>query len=129
MGRPRVGTIRPMNPTGSPSTRSGPVPARTGDDWATAAADQIERVVDTVRSKTADPLQRLARVIVYGLLVALVGMTVAVLVLIALIRGLVILLDLVWQPEVWVVYLALGGIFSLTGLLLWRKRTRPSPKA
>ena len=117
-----------MDATGSASTRSVAVPARTGDDWATATADQIERVVDTVRSKTADPLQRVARVMVYGLLAALVGVTLAVLVLIAVVRGLVILLDLVWQPEVWVVYLVLGGIFSAVGLLLWRKRTRKTEK-
>lgn len=117
-----------MSTTGSAPTRPGTVPARAGDDWATATADQIERVVDRVRSKTADPLQRLARVVVYGLLAAVVGAALLILVLIALVRGLVILLDLVWEPEVWVVYLALGGIFLAAGLFLWRKRSRKTTK-
>ena len=118
-----------MDPTGSVSSRSAPSPARPGDDWATTTADTIERVIDRVRSKTADPLQRAAKLVVYGLLTGLVSVTIVVLVLIALVRGLVILLDLVWEPEVWVVYLVLGGIFSVAGLFLWRKANRPSEKA
>jgi len=123
-----VGTIPPMSTIGSAPTRTGPVPARTGEDWATATADQIERAVDRVRSKTADPLQRLARAIVYGLLAAVVGVALVVLVLIALVRLLVILLGLVWEPEVWVVYLVLGGIFLAAGLFLWRQRSRKTIK-
>jgi hypothetical protein len=118
-----------MNPTGSVSPTSAPSPARAGEDWASATADTIERVVDSVREKTAEPLQRVARTVVYGLLVALVAITIAVLVLIAVVRGLVILVGLIWEPEVWVVYLALGGIFSVAGLFLWRKANRPSAKA
>lgn len=117
-----------MSTTGSTSTRSGAVPARTGEDWVSATTDQIERVVDSVRSKTVDPLQRLARLVVYGLLAAIVGTAIVVLVLVALVRGLVILLDLVWEPEVWVVYLVLGGIFLAAGLFMWRKRNRKTTK-
>ena len=118
-----------MNPTGSVAPTAAPSPARPGDDWATTTADTIERVVDNVRSKTAEPLQKVARKVVYGLLAALVSITIAVLILIAVVRGLVILLGLVWEPEVWVVYLVLGGIFSVAGLFLWRKANRPIAKA
>ncbi len=115
-----------MSPTGSHSSASAPAPARIGEDWAAATADTIERVVENVRSKTADPLQRVARLVVYGLLAAIVGVLMRVLILIAVVRGLVILLVLAWEPEVWVVYLVLGGIFSVAGLFLWKRANRPT---
>ena len=96
-----------------------------GEDWAAATADAIERAVQSVRAKTADPLERVVRLVVYGLLAGIVGIAVAVLLTVAAFRGLVELLDLVWQPEVWLAYVILGGIFVIVGLLVW---TRRSPK-
>ena len=110
------------------TARPTTTPASRGDDWATTTADTIERVIGSVRSKTADPLDKLARGVVYGLLAAFLGFAVLVLTLIMVVRGLVIALDLVWQPEVWPVYLVLGGIFVLAGLFLWRKRTAKTVK-
>ncbi len=103
--------------------RAGPGP---GEDWAATTADAIERAVSSVRAKTADPLERIVRLLVYGLLAAVVGVAAAVLAIAGLVRGLVVLLDLVWEPEVWVVDLALGGIFVVAGLFTWRKRTQKS---
>ena len=96
-----------------------------GEDWAAATADAIERAVQSVRAKTADPLERVVRLVVYGLLAGIVGIATAVLLAVAAFRGLVELLDLVWQPEVWLAYVILGGIFVIVGLLVW---TRRSPK-
>jgi tetrahydromethanopterin S-methyltransferase subunit F len=99
------------------------------EDWAAGAADAIERAVQSVRAKTADPLERVVRLVVYGLLAGIVGIAIGVLLAIAAFRGLVELLDLVWQPEVWLAYLILGGIFVSAGLLVWTRRTAKSEKS
>jgi len=105
-----------------------PKPASTGEDWAAATADAIERAVQSVRAKTADPLERVVRLVVYGLLAGIVGLAIAVLLAVAALRGLVVLIDLVWRPEVWLAYLILGGIFVVAGLLVWRRRTAKNEK-
>jgi hypothetical protein len=103
-------------------------PASTGEDWAAATADAIERAVQSVRTKTADPLERVVRLVVFGLVAAIVGLAIAVLLAVAVLRGLVVLIDVVWQPEVWLAYLILGGIFVGAGLLVWRRRTPKTEK-
>jgi hypothetical protein len=102
--------------------------ASTGEDWAASTADAIERAVQSVRAKTADPLERVVRLVVYGLLAGIVGVAIAVLLAIALVRGLVELIDVVWQREVWLAHLIVGGIFVLAGLLVWRRRTAKNEK-
>ena len=92
--------------------------AGTGGDWAAQTADTIERVVGGVRGKTSEPVERIARVVVYGLLAAFLGIAALVLLAIALVR----FAD-VWIPgEVWSAHAVVGGIFTLVGLFLWRKR-------
>jgi hypothetical protein len=92
--------------------------AGTGGDWAAQTADTIERVVGGVRGKTSEPVERIARVVVYGLLAAFLGIAALVLLAVALVR----FAD-VWIPgEVWSAHAAVGGIFTLIGLFLWRKR-------
>jgi hypothetical protein len=92
--------------------------AGTGGDWAAQTADTIERVVGGVRGKTSEPIERIARLVVYGLVAAVLGVTA----LILLVVGLVRLADAYLPGEVWIPYLVVGGIFTLAGLLLWRKR-------
>jgi hypothetical protein len=112
-----------MSQIGSVSSRQATPATTSGDDWATTTADTIERLVDSVRSKTAEPAERVARFVVYGTLATIVGVAAGVLATVALFRGIVVLLDVVWQPEVWLAYLILGGMFLLAGMFLWRKRT------
>jgi hypothetical protein len=107
-----------------PGTARGPAvsPARrssTGDDWAATAADGIERVVGSVKSKTTEPLDKLARALVYGLVGAIVGVAVAVMGAVALVR----LVDILVPGDVWAAHLIVGGIFTVVGLFLWRKRS------
>lgn len=97
-----------------------PRPAATGD-WTVQAADTIERVVVSVRDKTAVPLTTVARALVYGLLAAVVGTTALVL----LITGLIRALDTVLPRGVWLPDLILGTLFTLVGFVLWRKRKPP----
>jgi hypothetical protein len=92
-----------------------------GDDWAVQTADTIERYVGTVRSKTTEPVERIARILVYGLVAAIVGIAALALLMILVIR----VLDIAIPGAVWSAYFVAGGIFTLTGLLLWRKRSAP----
>lgn len=122
-----------MAATGTPPPRPGaegsrlrageqfppPATAPPSPDWAAQTADTIERLVASVRAKTADPLERVARTLVYGLVAAIVGLAALVLGAVALVR----VLDVVLPGDVWSAHAVSGGIFVLVGLLLWRKRT------
>lgn len=111
-----------MSETGSISSRPSGTPRRdelVGEDWPSQTADTIERVVGTIRSKTAEPVERVARIIVYGLVAAVLGVTALVLATIALVR----VIDVLVPGEVWSAHLILGAVFTLVGLLLWSKRS------
>lgn len=88
-------------------------------DWAAETADRIDSLVGKVRSKTTVPLERLTRVVVYGLLCTVLGVVALVLLIIATVRA----LDEAIPGEVWPAHLLLGGIFLGVGLFFWRKRT------
>ena len=95
------------------------------DDWTVQAADTIERVVVGIRDKTAVPLTTVARALVYGLLAAVMGLSVLILVIIGSVRA---LNAYVTQGEVWASYLLIGGIFTLGGALTLRKATSAATK-
>ena len=90
------------------------VPARANDDWAVQTADTIERLVESVRSNTSDRLVSAARLVVFGLLAAILGTVAIVLGINALVRFMVS-----YVGSAWATYLILGGIFTALGLLLW----------
>jgi hypothetical protein len=111
-----------MAATGSTSIENArpasPAPA-SSDDWVVQTADTIERVVGTVRSKTTEPLERIGRLIVYGIVAAFVGLTALVLLAITAVR----VLDIAIPGDVWSAHAIVGGIFVLVGLFLWGKRS------
>ena len=96
-----------------------PTAGTTSPDWTVQVADTIESVVGSVRAKTAVPLETIARALVYGILLAVMGSAALILSTIVLVRV------LSYWLEVWAVDLILGAIFTLLGLFLWRKR-RPN---
>ncbi len=96
--------------------------AQEGTDWTTDLLDRLDRYIELVRSNTTDRVVRLARVLVYGLIAAIVGSMAAVLALITLIR----VLDVILPREVWLPYVVLGAIFLGAGMFLWAKRTAPA---
>ena len=106
---------------GSRSLTNPPAKPMLGEDWPTQAADTIERVVGTIRSKTTAPVEHIVQAVVYGLVAAVLGIAALVLATIAVVR----VLDVVLPGEVWLVYLILGVIFTAAGLALWSKRTSP----
>ena len=93
-----------------------------GEDWPAQAADTIERVVGSIRSKTTEPIEGIARVVVYGLLAAVLGVAALVILTIGAVR----FVDAYLPGEVWSAHLLIGILFSLGGLLLWSKRTAPA---
>jgi hypothetical protein len=104
--------------------RSSP-PARAEADWASQTADRIERVVGSFRGKTTEPVERVARLLVFGLLAAFLGIAAVVMLAILVVR----VLDIAIPGEVWSAHVTAGGIFSLAGLFFWRKRSRKSVPA
>ena len=96
--------------------------AQEGTDWTTDLLDRLDHYIDLVRSNTTDRVARIARLLVFGLIAAIVGSMAAVLGLIALIR----VLDVVLPRQVWLPYVLLGAIFLAAGLFLWAKRTAPT---
>ena len=96
----------------------------TDPNWAPELADTVERVVGTVRQKTTDNVVKAARIIVFGLLGALLGITAMILLVIIFTRALQALLDFAVTPAraVYISYFIVGGICCLFGALLMRKR-------
>ena len=88
-------------------------------DWAADTADRIDHVVAVIRSKTSDRLVGVARMVVYGVLAAVMGIMALILLLVAAIR----FLDAYIPRGVWIPYVGLGAIFVVAGLFLWSKRT------
>lgn len=101
-----------------------PEPATSAQhDWPAEISTKIEGLVDGIRNKTTVPAIRLARAVVFGLVVAVMAVVALVLLTIALVRLIDVYLPL--HPEarrVWVAYLGLGAIFLLVGAFLWSKR-------
>ena len=109
---PSSGPRRP-DPAGAPAATATP-------EWAVGALDRLDGVIAKVRSATTERLVKVARLVVYGLLAAIMGATALVLVVIAAVRA----LDRLIPGPVWSVYLPLGAIFSAAGAFLWSKKTQ-----
>ena len=99
---------------------AGPVEPSSRTDWPAVAADRVESVVGSIRDKTVRPLTVAVRGVVYGLLVAVLGSAVIVLLAIAAVR----FVDVYLPSGVWAADLLVGMFFTLAGLLLWTKRRK-----
>ena len=102
---------------------SSPMPGNpfTDPNWAADLADTVERAVASVRKKSTQPLVKVTRGVVYGLLAAILGIAAIVLAIVMAIRALQELLDLakISRPvAVYLSYLVVGGILSLLGLFV-----------
>jgi hypothetical protein len=98
-------------------------PTAAREDWAVQAADTIERVVTGIGDKTTRPLTAIAAAVVFGIVAAVAGLALVLLVAVAISRALISYLPI--EPHaraVWVSHASLGGIFTLFGLFVWRKR-------
>jgi hypothetical protein len=91
----------------------------TKPDWGLQATDTFVGLIDTVKTKTTGPLLKAVRALVYGLVIAVVGVVALIFTVIGLIR----LINSYLPGDVWAAHLLLGGVFTLAGLVLWAKRT------
>src|SRR5215210_6379758 len=98
--------------------------AQEGADWTKDLLDRLDHYIDVVRSNTTDRLVKAARLLVFGLITAILGTMAGIIALIALIR----VLDIVLPREVWLPYIVLGAIFLIVGLFAWSKKTAPAAK-
>jgi uncharacterized membrane protein len=96
----------------------------TDPNWATETTDKIVSVIDTVRAQTTQKVIYAARGAVFGVIAALLGTLIVVIALVGLMRGIQSLLELAvgWDRAVYLSYFIVGGILSLLGLVLFRKR-------
>lgn len=96
------------------------MPEPTGQDWTVSAADTVERVVGAVRDKATVPITTVARVLVFGLLAAVLGLAALVFLTVGLVRAVDVYTG---EGRVWIAHGGVGGIFTLAGLFLLRKAT------
>ena len=110
----------------TPTVTPNPVPPRPANgapwgqdegDWATHIADTIDQYVGLVRDKATRPAILAARGLVFGVILAILGVTAIVLLWIALTTGITAL-----TGEAWITDLILGGIFVVVGAFLMSKR-------
>lgn len=96
----------------------------TDENWASEVTQQITSLVGSVRDNTTNNAIKAVRAVVWGILIAVLGITALVLALIFLTRGLQALLALAvsWDRAVYLSYLLLGGIFIVVALLFFRRR-------
>lgn len=94
-------------------------------DWVVSATDMIEGVVDKIRDGAVVKLTTIARAIVYGLLMAIIGTAALVIFAIVFVRFLDIYLDYIPNvPEnVWFAEFIAGLLFVAAGAFAWSKRT------
>ena len=99
----------------------------TDSRWAANSVESIDRIIASVRRYTTRPLVVVARGLVFGVLAMAAGLLVITFLIIGGTRGLVSLGD-VWLAHgtaVWLSYVVLGLVFTITGALLMRRRRPP----
>jgi hypothetical protein len=95
-----------------------PAPLRK-DDWITQLLDLLDQGIEFVRSKTTEPLAKVARYVVYLVLFAVVGLTLLTLVLILAVRGVAYI-----PGPMWTGYAGISVISLVLGTFFWRKAVR-----
>ena len=91
-----------------------------GDALSARALDTIDTVVATVNDRAVRPAIVAARSIVFGIIIAVIGITVVVMFCIGFIR-----LTTIAGHRIWASYIVLGLIFSAVGAVLYTRRGLP----
>jgi hypothetical protein len=90
------------------------------DALSERALETIDTVVATVNDRAVRPAIVAARGIVFGIVIAVVGVTVVVLFCVGFIR-----LTTIAGHRIWASYIVLGLIFSVVGAILYSRRGVP----
>lgn len=101
------------------------------DDWPAQATEAIVKVVGTAHDKITGPIQTAAKIIVYGLLAAILGVTAFVLFVILALRLVNNYLpeSVFGENHMWAAHLLVGIFFASSGLVLLRMAKRPAVDA
>ena len=91
-----------------------------GDALSARALDTIDTVVATVNDRAVRPAIVAARSVVFGIIIAVVGITVVIMFCIGFIR-----LTTIAGHRIWASYIVLGLIFSAVGAVLYARRGLP----
>jgi hypothetical protein len=101
------------------------------DGWVGTVTDKIVTTVDTVRAKTTVPIEKVGRIVIWGLLIATAGVGLLIALLIGALR---VVYELVGNipgisgrpgRSVWIIDVLFGVVLILVGLLFVRKGTDP----
>ena len=90
------------------------------DVLSNRALDTVDTVVATVNDRAIRPAIVAARGIVFGIIIAVTGITVVVLFCIGFIR-----LTTIAGHRIWASYIVLGLLFSAAGAILYSRRGVP----
>ena len=91
-----------------------------GNALSARALDTIDTVVATVNDRAVRPAIVAARSIVFGIVIAVIGITVVIMFCIGFIR-----LTTIAGHRIWASYIVLGLIFSAVGAVLYARRGLP----
>ena len=101
------------------------------EGWVAKAADKIVSTVDSVRAKTTTPVEKVGRVVVWGLMIATAGAALVVALIIGVLR---LLYEAVSRipgisdregRSVWIIDVLIGVAMILIGLVLLRRGSKP----
>ncbi len=100
----------------------------TDPNWAESTTEQVVKLVDNVKAKTTKPAVMAARGLVFGLLAIFLGLFALVLLLVGLTRGLQAALEPAVEQAraVYISYFIVGGLLTIVGLVLFKKRNDSS---
>ena len=90
------------------------------EQWTEKALDTVDSVVASVNDRAVRPAIVAARGIVFGVVIAVIGITVVVLFCVGFIR-----LTTIAGHRIWASYLVLGLIFCAVGAVLYSRRGVP----
>jgi small-conductance mechanosensitive channel len=91
-----------------------------GDALSARALDTVDTVVATVNDRAIRPALVAARSVVFGIIIAVIGIVVIVMFCIGFIR-----LTTIAGHRIWASYIVLGLIFSIVGVILYARRGLP----
>ena len=91
-----------------------------GDALSARALDTIDTVVAVVNDKAVRPAVVAARAVVFGVIIAVIGIAVLVLFCVGFIR-----LTTIVGHRIWASYIVLGLLFSAAGAYLYSRRGLP----
>lgn len=116
--------MEPLTPTSGAAGVTAPTAGGgRGNDWTVQVADHIDGVVAAIRDRSVAPITLVAKALVYGFIVAVAGISVAVVAAVAVVRALNVALP-DWESEAIV-----GGFFALCGLFLLAHARRSSRRS